>query len=437
LRGWLDSSLNVTVQYHGEATESDLLLVPGRNLLTGAKALAEAVGTLTSLEEDLLTLAAAVYAADVALRRGEREQFTRDFRLQIPVTNYEAFVRHEAELIDILYFLTSDNWNVEFSARQETPEPHQGWPSGEGTTLLFSGGLDSFSAAIEELSSDRPLQLVSHYTANRVIRQSQESLHAHLCANFDPEPRRIAIRAGGRSRGSLHFPADHAREPTQRTRTLLFVVIAAIVARRTGFSNLLMVGENGQMAIHLPLTPARIGAFSTHTAHPEFLFDVQNYLSSLLHVQLIFTNPFVYKTKAETIDSVVGTRRHRKAIPQSVSCWGAGRHAFSHCGDCVPCIVRRIALEHRGVKLKEYARDLFIQDVISLNVDDSGRRNLLELAEFATIFSTCSDGVLEDKFPELINPHFDRKAAIAMYRRFAGEARTVFGRYGRLAPLLT
>ena len=208
------------------------------------------------------------------------------------------------------------------------------------------------------------------------------------------------------------------------------------MARRTGFSNLLMVGENGQMAIHLPLTPARIGAFSTHTAHPEFLANIKKYLSSLLRIELTMANPFLYKTKGETIESLVTSRKHRRAIGQSVSCWGAGRRALSHCGDCIPCLVRRIALECRGVRLKEYARDLFRESVMQLEAEDSGKRNLLELAEFVALFSTCSDGTLEDKFPELINPNFDKTLAISMYRRFAAEARTVLGRYAQLAALL-
>ena len=97
--------------------------------------------------------------------------------------------------------------------------------------------------------------------------------------------------------------------------------------------------------------------------------------------------------------------------------------------------MRRIALETRGVRLKEYARDLLREDVMQLEADDSGRRNLLELAEFVTLFSTYSDGTLEDKFPELINPNLDKALAISMYRRFAAEARSVLGRYSQLAPL--
>ena len=98
--------------------------------------------------------------------------------------------------------------------------------------------------------------------------------------------------------------------------------------------------------------------------------------------------------------------------------------------------MRRIALEHRRVSLKEYARDLFAEDVARLSEDDAGKRNLFDIAEFAALFSTCPDAVLLDKFPELINPHFDQAAVVTMYRRFAEEARRVFARHGQLAPLV-
>jgi hypothetical protein len=44
---------------------------------------------------------------------------------------------------------------------------------------------------------------------------------------------------------------------------------------------LIYIAENGQMAIHLPLTQARIGAFSTHTAHVQNLAEQSGQLESI------------------------------------------------------------------------------------------------------------------------------------------------------------
>ena len=109
----------------------------------------------------------------------------------------------------------------------------------------------------------------------------------------------------------------------------------------------------------------------------------------------------------------------------------------SHCGTCVPCIVRRIALEHHGVTLPEYDTDLFGQDVAKLPENDDGKRNILEIADLVLRFSdSASDESLIVEYPDLINRHIDRGAALGMYRRFAVEAMGVFGRYPGVSSCL-
>ena len=56
--------------------------------------------------------------------------------------------------------------------------------------------------------------------------------------------------------------------------------------------------------------------------------------------------------------------------------------------------------------------EIYLGKTLCSGTDDAGKRNLLELAEFVSLFSSCSDGALEDKFPELINPNFDKTLAI-------------------------
>jgi hypothetical protein len=71
-----------------------------------------------------------------------------------------------------------------------------------------------------------------------------------------------------------------------------------------------------------------------------------------------------------------------------------------------------------------------------LKEDDEGKRNLVELAEFAYVFSTVTDAALEQLFPDLINSELDKSAAISMYRRFAQEAQTVLRKYSGPTKLL-
>ena len=320
-----------------------------RQPCSGEAEVAATIGELTTLESDLLRVVAAVFAADLATKRGEREGFVRDFDLTIPVVNHHAFQRLARALSNLLYVVSDDNWRLTFTPAPGQPEGHTSWPEAEdGCTLLFSGGLDSLAAAIDLLEAGTPVGLASHYTANPVIRGSQNHLLAYLEATFGTGcAPRLSARITGRDTVAAPFPGNDAREPSQRTRSVMFLALAALSARRSGRRRLLMIAENGQMAIHLPLTAARIGAFSTHTAHPEFVRNAQEFLSSVLGVPFIVENPFLYRTKAECVSrTAVG---HRAAIPLSVSCWKSSRQAYSHCGECVPCFVRRIALAANGV----------------------------------------------------------------------------------------
>jgi Queuosine biosynthesis protein QueC len=148
-------------------------------------------------------------------------------------------------------------------------------------------------------------------------------------------------------------------------------------------------------------------------------------------------NPFLYCTKAEAVESVV--RSHLGMVEGTVSCWKASRvsGSYHHCGACIPCFIRRIAVEVHGVNLPEYRRDLFAENVGALGADDEGKRNLIEIGEFVKLFEQqTSQASLEETYPDLVNPHIDGSQAIAMYRRFAAEARAVFDRYPQISTLL-
>jgi len=420
-----------------EEVSGTLLLVPGENLRTGLEDFRIEYSDFTTLEEDMLTVASAIYACDLGFKRGEREEITRSISLEIPVVNHHAFQNTKDDLELLLWTLSHDNWTIKFTRIDGQPESKRTWPKEKGATILFSGGVDSFAGALE-LLIDRGqdgVQLASHVTANPVTRQSQDALVSYLGTRFNGAAKRIALRSGGRNKGKYVFPKDSEREETQRTRSFMYLSVAALAARRSGHNELVVIAENGQMAIHLPLSVARVGSFSTHTAHPEFVVQATAFFSRILDCELKVSNPYLYKTKSEVVATIPAS--DRVALAQSVSCWrGARVPSFNHCGDCVPCLVRRIAFECNNIVLAEYKHDLFAQDVPNLPEANEGKRNLVELTEFAHAFASKRDGELEGVFPDLISTDFDRTAAIAMYRRFAVEARTVLSRYPGPAKLL-
>jgi 7-cyano-7-deazaguanine synthase in queuosine biosynthesis len=419
-------------------TNSGLILMPGANLLNGKKEFIEKFGQPSSLEEDLLNLCATIYATDIASKRLERENVSRQFNLTIPVINYQVFQSVAEEIKYALLILSHDHWNINFVPYSGTPEGYrkQDYKT-KNSLLLFSGGLDSFSGALELCDQYDNLTLVSHITANPVVKGSQEKLLNYINSKFPGKCERLSFHISGRKSGCFDFPSDSDREESQRTRSFMFLSIAGLVARRKQISEILFIAENGQMAIHLPLTAARISAFSTYTAHPEFLRMMQDILQAILQFPIIIQNPYLYRTKAEVVASTV--RNHKDEIHNTVSCWKASRvtSVYNHCGVCIPCLIRRIALEYNNLILPEYETDLFTEDILKLPSDNDGKRNLADLCEFIKMFNqNATQAELEVVYPDLVNPYFNGADVVAMYKRFAEESRVVFQKYPNVMRFL-
>ncbi|MGR3175466.1 MAG: 7-cyano-7-deazaguanine synthase [Candidatus Scalindua sp.] len=424
-----------------QKTNADLSLIPGENLFTGIKSFSKEFNDATSLENDLLNLASSIYASDLAVRRQEREEFIRDIELTVEVVNIHAFEGIKNHLEQALLELSSDNWTIIFIAKNGEPEKLQKWTANKGSILLFSGGLDSYVGAASILEKKENLVLVSHTNQNKVISSSQNVLYQKLKEYYKTESKYFPLRVFGRNKDKFKFPTDNERENTQRTRSFLFLSLASLAARRYGFRKIITMAENGQFAIHLPLNQSRVGPFSTQTAHPKFLNLAQEIFEKLLDLQnLKIINPFLYLTKAEVISKL--NSKLYPSIPSTVSCWKSSRVATkkNHCGECIPCLSRRIAVEYNGLEFDEYKRDIFTEDIKNLPPDDNGKRNLIDLVEFLTKFNNYSksdfDNILND-FPELYNEHIDQKKAVELYRRLAKEAFLVFRKYPKVNEIIT
>lgn len=255
---------------------------------------------------------------------------------------------------------------------------------------------------------------------------------------FGDKFERTAFRVTGYGKPTkgFPFPQDKDREETQRTRSFMFLCLAGLVARKLSLQDVVMIAENGQMAIHLPLSAGRISAFSTHTAHPEFVLLMSEILSKILKYQIRIENPFIHMTKAEVVK--LSLPEHHEVLAKTVSCWKASRvSTVHHCGICVPCLIRRIALESNGIFLPEYARDLLRENIIELSADDDGKRNLVDLCEFINHFKADhSLAELQLLFPELATASYDVKKVVKMYKNFAAEAIRVFENYPEVQKMM-
>jgi 7-cyano-7-deazaguanine synthase in queuosine biosynthesis len=416
-----------------ETTTAPLILQPGKNLRTGEGDFAEEFGALTTLERDLMLIAASIFAADRSTARGERENQNRSIKIEIPVVNTTTLLPVKIALEDILRTLSHDYWTIDFRQEKGSVESFSEPAKDGGTTLLFSGGLDSLAGAIEFGTDQRPLHLVSHVTRNRQTRDSQSRLYEFLkTAKFNVRHSSFFVSA---TSSAPSADVSFSVENSQRTRSFLFATLGALVARRQGNRRILFVAENGQLAIHLPLNPARAGAFSTHTAHPDVLGKMERFFSTVLGVDLKIVNPYQHKTKAEVVGIVQAALPG--AIEVSVSCWMNAHlpKGVTHCGYCIPCIIRRIAIETHRVDGTSYRRDLFSEKIPELPPSDDGRRNLYDFIEFNYEIGRLSATEISDKWPEVITvPH--SSAVIEMYKRAALESRKVLESHPATAQLI-
>ena len=152
-----------------EGQDFDLLIdlrAPGRNFALDTGRFARQLrGTIPPRLRDLIEIAATVYAADLALKRGQNEQWVRSVFCRIPVREADFWRSVEPQLAEFLYVLSHDNFEFEFRARTEWAEgPPDISPSnalqGFDCVALLSGGIDSFSVrgspAAERAGRGRP-----------------------------------------------------------------------------------------------------------------------------------------------------------------------------------------------------------------------------------------------------------------------------------------
>ncbi|WP_166145207.1 Qat anti-phage system QueC-like protein QatC [Methylosinus sp. RM1] len=284
---------------------------------------------------DLTGIAMAVIAADRYVNRARvsEDGWTRMIDIVVAVSDPVRWDEERSLLERMFRFLTGDIWTIRFIGGGFHPAPPRN-PVGsrpETCVSLLSGGLDSLIGAIDlQAKSETP-----YFISNRVSGECGRQ--------YD-----FAAALGARDRLlSLNHNAKTLRgnpEISQRPRSLAFIAFAVLAAttldrHRDGEIVDLYVPENGFISLNVPLTRLRVGSLSTRTTHPVFLADMQELLDRLdLRIRLI--NPYRWKTKGEMMVDCLDQTRLQELAPHSMSC-GRGGRIHTHCGACLPCIVRR------------------------------------------------------------------------------------------------
>lgn len=381
---------------HVPAEELHVLLYGGNFPKAGAAAIGNQVKDLylrfgvqpSARAVDLVSIALAVTAADTFVVREDSDSgWGRELHLRVPLRSPDHWRKVSTSLARTLGFLSGDSWSFEFLPDGEEPPAraailvHQrriDLAAGDSVSL-FSGGLDSTIATLSAIArGERPI-LVSHAYAG------DQGVQDGIVERLPEKLQHVSVNAWPNS--------DRTSEISMRTRSFLFITIAALVAdlkSKLGGGGVveLRVPENGLIALNAPLTPRRIGTHSTRTTHPHYLARLQAVFDAV-GIAAKIVNPFEVQTKGEMVASLKDDALFGALASETISC-GKWKRDGKQCGRCVPCLIRRASLyageiddltDYQSPKLVDVLKDEDIRDdlvammtaVARLKTNDLGR----------------------------------------------------------------
>ena len=323
---------------------------------------------------DAFLIGCFVYGIDILLPRKSFSinGWSREIEVEFPVESPDLFNGGKNELEQLLSFLTGDYWQISFIQRDVTPlfvntkkVYSNDYRKSHKKISLFSGGLDSLIGVIDELAKSKNIMvLVSHYDATfKGAKSDQDKIdkilykkysHYHLLQT------RVDLAGYDINGNKINT------ETTLRSRSFLFLCQAVFVASSIEDGIEILIPENGTISLNHPLTPSRRSSCSTRTAHPYYLIKVVDFISKLGLNHLI-KNGYEMKTKGEMLEECIDKDILRATYKKSCSCAKRGTRkdirdvmtGTNHCGICMPCIYRRVALHKIGIDNEVVGTNLF------------------------------------------------------------------------------
>jgi hypothetical protein len=362
------------------------------------------IGAIHPRVDDLIRIAAFVYAADLEISRGgladvHLVRWKRNVTLCIPVNDVVFWAKHEVRtaLIDALMFATEDWWSFHFTQ----DGPNQLTLDMDSTlaaatpdcVVLFSGGTDSLCATLQAvLDQGRKPLLVSH-------RSAGHHAHRHLRL-IDELDRRIDAWGFPQISFWVQNQSGGDGHETQRSRAFLYAALGAAVAGQARVPDVLLA-DNGYVSLNPPINGQVVGAVASRGTHPTFLRLVNTLLTQVFAGAVTVRNPLDDQTRAETL--TVLTRHNLGALlPLTRSCGKSLREkGHPHCGACSQCVDRRIAVLHAGLANWDLATG-YRADCFTSPIPAGRERTLIRsYAEFALTCDRLGPEELFIEIPEL------------------------------------
>lgn len=381
------------------------------------------VARLPSVAADLAEIAAYVFTADQLCRRGGESEFEygqrwrRRFVFDIPVREPSHWCSSAVNnaLCAALNFMSDDDFEFNFrKADRPTPLPDYLFsrastmdPSDIDEVMLFSGGLDSFAGAVQEiLIGRRKVALVSHVSTEKTGKPQRELVKAILAAAPPGTPAPLHVQV------NLNKEKALGRDNTQRTRAMVFAAFAGIVAMSLG-RNRIRVFENGVISINLATSLQIVGARASRTTHPKTLHLLSDLLTLALGQKMTLENPLLWKTKTDILKDIKSAG-YARLCAQTISCAHTIARTIQHphCGRCSQCIDRRLAAIAAGYTEEEDPPESYAVKFDSRLVDNR------DVTQFERYVGTALRFARLPTDPALLQGHGE----IARVLRYAAES---------------
>ncbi len=326
-------------------------------------------GDLNGRWLDFVRIAAYALAADESVSRGGTadptlRQWRRRLGLVVPVNDSDFWNSTEVNraLRECLGFLSGDDWEFTFVPARDDEQRQLSFgdevstPAAEADSVIpLSGGMDSLTAAAEELAAGRRPILLSHRGGSVAQNRRGELLDG------------LRSRFPGRTFGRISVQANRIGkeqiEPTQRSRSFLYASAATVLAARIRAHDVLL-SDNGWASVNPHINDQLSSTLATRSTHPTFI-RLFNELACLVIADApLVRNPFWDQTRA----GVLGRLKAAGGIdllPFTNSCAAARNlpRATPHCGRCSQCIDRRFATLSAGFESSDpvegYKFDVF------------------------------------------------------------------------------
>lgn len=333
---------------------------------------------------DVLLLGQIVYSTDRILNRlaFSDDGWCRNIELNdVLVVNADLFNLHRQEFNTALSYLTGDNWTVSFTQMpplEYTPEIEHHYNADEYEYVsLFSGGLDSLIGFIDkasDLHAGKKILLVSHYDMGKESMDQERIFHS-CAANEFFNGKYTSIKAKIGMKNCIK-ERKVKYENTFRSRSFLFFAMGLYCAKRISATQEVIVPENGTISINIPLCKSRRSSCSTRTTHPVSMKLIMRALENV-GINNALINPYHFKSKADMMIDCAqdNSKRHILEVLSPLSCSCAKRshnrwwdkdgeyiraNHVHHCGMCMPCIYRRVAMHAIGLdNPAELGTDIF------------------------------------------------------------------------------